>query len=446
MAVLLIGSTGNGKSCFGNYLLDPSEDHIENRKTFATAKTNLPQTQYVQNAQMVFKTSGKEVKLTVIDTPGLNESAEHDLRHMIEVIDSLQRVDGVLACILVVKFNSKIDTQYRATVRYYSRLLPTLFQRNVVIVMTDYAMDSRSETIRRKQGIDVDQVKRNTIREIVQGGDLSHDPILFLIDSLPYDDEEKQFNFRVREAIIDYVTSLKPFPTSDLMVAKTDYLKSQDAAEICTLDGEVTGYNMRLQEANVKAKEVLKQYQSKEEKVTRKQQHIQALESNIEDKDSSDTVVVKTWSVSKEWKILKRHTECFHVETSWTIHGHTRWTNGKCEWKDFEVLPKGAKGKVQGDFMRGLYASLTLETAKRERYHNEIARLVANKHEAEKELKSLNERVKEMKDQYTNYKQEIELLCVFIAERRKKITQLSKNYMSLDEAKRRLDQLNSPTK
>ena len=57
-------------------------------------------------------------RLTVIDTPGLNES-----------------------------------TQYTATIEYYAKLLPALFEKNVFIVMTNYETGERAELLKKKQGI-----------------------------------------------------------------------------------------------------------------------------------------------------------------------------------------------------------------------------------------------------------------------------------------------------
>ena len=47
MAVLLIGSTGNGKSTLGNFILNPEDKHMYDDQTFITARSNLPETQKV---------------------------------------------------------------------------------------------------------------------------------------------------------------------------------------------------------------------------------------------------------------------------------------------------------------------------------------------------------------------------------------------------------------
>ena len=61
-------------------------------------------------------------KGVVVDTPGLNESPVKDLVYMCSLVKALNdpKLPGVSACLLCVKFNSKIDAQYKGTVAYYS--------------------------------------------------------------------------------------------------------------------------------------------------------------------------------------------------------------------------------------------------------------------------------------------------------------------------------------
>ena len=218
MAILLIGSTGSGKSTLGNFLIDPREKVLFDKQVFKSAQENLPKTQDVSRMSFRDEVSGKI--FTVIDTPGLNESKSCDLKHMMEVVEILQTVDRVIACVFVVKFDSQIDAQYKATIQYYRNFLPSLFERNVIIVMTDYRTDARSEKLRKKQGVDVDLIKHNTVREIVESGSLAYDPLVFTINCLPLDDEERRSNLAGREAILGYIAAQTPFSYNDLRLAK----------------------------------------------------------------------------------------------------------------------------------------------------------------------------------------------------------------------------------
>ena len=224
-----------GKSTLGNFLLDPDERHMFENQTFAAATNDRPTTQEVRAETRMVRIEGSRYEtLTIIDTPGLNESGEKDSSHMIQIIDKLSEFGKFRACILVIKFNAKIDTQYKATMEYYGQLLPGLFDKNVIIVMTDFATDDHSERMRQRQGIDVGKVKENTIMELRQcsNSQLTYTPQLFTIDCLPRD-TEMETNLTVRTAIIDFIyQSLTPVSVKDRMVAITDYIKQKDAKKL----------------------------------------------------------------------------------------------------------------------------------------------------------------------------------------------------------------------
>ena len=437
MAILLIGSTGSGKSSLGNFLIDPSEENIFEKQPFKVAKANMPETQFVSKGVVQYKAK----IYTIIDTPGLNESDTKDLKHMIEIVQNLQAMESVVACVLVVKFNSKIDAQYKATVQYYRKLLPSLFETNVIIVMTDFATDDRSVRLRERQGIDVEQIKRNTVREIVENGSLEYDPLLFTIDCLPVDDEEQKLNRTIRSAIFSKLASQKPLPSKSLMVAKTAFLKTEDNEKIKSYEGEITGYNKRLQQANIRATEALEKIQSKEQDVTEKEKELTGLQLDLCDKDSSEQTSIGTWSVSEEWKFFRWIQRSFEKTTTCEIESIDKWTNGHCEWSDLEQTKYSVKGKVHGEFMRGVYASLTLLASKRKKYAKEITSLKQQINEVEKHRQSLKEFLNEIRDRYKEYTADIKLLEQFIEEKRVLINALVSDYMPLDEARMRLKRL-----
>ena len=397
----------------------------------------MPETQFVSMGLVQYK--GKIY--TIVDTPGLNESDTKDLKHMIEIVETLQAMESVVACVLVVKFNSKIDAQYKATVQYYRKLLPSLFETNVIIVMTDFATDDRSIKLRERQGIDVEQIKRNTVREIVENGSLEYDPLLFTIDCLPVEDEEQRLNRSIRLAIFSKLASQKPMPTKILMVAKTASLKREDNEKIKSYEGEITGYNKRLQQANIRATEALEKIQSKEQDVTEKEKQLTGLQEDLSDKDSSEQTSIATWSVSEEWKLFRWLSRSFEKTTSCEIESVDKWTNGHCEWNDFVQTKYGVEGKIEGKFMRGIYASLTLLASKRKKYAKEITSLRQQITAVEEQRQYLKEHLNEVRDRYKEYTADIKLLEQFIEEKRVLINVLVSDYMPLDEARTRLGSL-----
>lgn len=287
--MLLIGSTGNGKSTLGNYLLDPKETEQD---TFETAIDNRPQTKICKHVtgsleivkpetmkpdefsntkdvedyseydysdaldDLKISESGEISKhdiekdcaaITIIDTPGLNEGTESDLSHMINLIETLEVMKTVRACILVVKFPCKIDQQFKDTVKYYSNLLPTLFAENVIIAMTGYGMDKYSLAVRKRQKITPEVMKvitSNVVREIMDIAPVNCQPVVFAIDSLPIEEGATESE-RVRGAILSYIMSCNEVSVEDLKVRKTKAVIDEDSLRISELNGEIRGYKQR---------------------------------------------------------------------------------------------------------------------------------------------------------------------------------------------------------
>ena len=187
---------------------------------FHVGRSNLPETQFVKKA-----TSGP---VTIIDTPGLNERSVKDLEHMIQIVGTLDAIDSLSAAVMVVKFHSTIDAQYKVTVKYYSRLLKKIFDSNAVIVLTGYSSDPTSVERRKKQGVDVERDIRNATKEIRDCAGLLYDPPVFLIDSLPVDSETSELSKEARKAILDYTAQLKPVLPQNMKFEKTYAIKQMD--------------------------------------------------------------------------------------------------------------------------------------------------------------------------------------------------------------------------
>ena len=440
MALLLIGSTGNGKSTLGNFLVDPNESHMFAEKTkFQMARSNRPETQDVFYEDF----RRKDRTFRIIDTPGLNESPAKDLFHMTSLIMALNDPDlqGVSACLLCVKFNSKIDAQYQATVKYYSRLLPSLFEGNVLIIMTEFMTDDRAEKLRKMQRIDVERVKVNTANEIKETAELAYTPPLFAIDCLPMDKEERAHSLRVRSAILDYIQSLKPIKTTNLQVEKTYYLKELDDKQVKKMLGEITGYNKRLMEVNAAATKALTRIEYLEREILQIKGDIENTSSELRVKDSEELVVAKTWSISKTSKIFQALDEKFKISSPWKIDHVSMWKNVEADWIDVQKADYEVSGSLKGQYMRGLHASVTLETKKQRKYAKEIEDMKKILEELNQKLTTLRDDLRTAHQQHQQYQHELKLLEKYIDDRRDEIGKLSLNSMSTTEAMRRAAEL-----
>ena len=227
--VLLIGSTGNGKSTLGNFLMNPAflgdpDDPGTRREVFEMGTDNMPTTKdpKKESFALIDDVFGYRcVYLTIIDTPGLNElaGANADLENMAKIVTVVKQEKDIAACIFVVKFDSPIDKQYEDTIKYYSKLLKFLFVKNLFIVMTNYATDEDSVIRRKMQGINEEEIVANVKEKNSQFvpdeySSSRRDIMLFQLDCLPVNEEAKKVSLDVRSAILDYITHRSPIPCS----------------------------------------------------------------------------------------------------------------------------------------------------------------------------------------------------------------------------------------
>ena len=251
----------------------------------------------------------------------------------------------------------------------------------------------------------------------MENASLDYDLLLFTIDCLPVDDEEQRLNRSIRTAIFSKLASQKPITSKSLKVAKTAALKTEDNEKIKSYEGEITGYNKQLQQANTRAAEALEKIQSKEQDVTEKENELKGLQLDLSDKDSANLTSIGNWIVSDEWKSFRSLSKSFEKTTSCEIESVDKWTNGHCEWRDFVETKYSVKGKFEEEFMRGIYASLILQASKRKKYAKEIMSLKQQIIKVEKHRQSLKEYLNEIQDRYKEYTADIKLLEQFIEEK-----------------------------
>ena len=366
MTVLLIGSTGSGKSTLGNFLLDPSNEHIFDNPTFQPASTNMPETKEV--------ISLSKGNITVVDTPGLNEDDSKDLEHMIAIVKQLNELKSISACVLCTQYEAKIDAQYKATVAYYKKLLPRLFHNNVLIVFTNYRTDPRTVFMRQRQGLKEDKSINNARDEISKG--LNYRPAYFQMDSLPFDSEESSYHEEVRLSILDYIgREMKDVDlrVETLLVAKTPAVKDMDRKTVDRSKGKIKGYKEMVNEKSSKKGAILEEYQQEKTEKDNVSQEAENLETKLKELDSDMLVTGEVKNFEEKWKILRCITEEFSVPSKWPIADYSKWDNDKdLKWTELKQEKYSVSGKVRGKFMRGLHAKVTLYIRKRDRYAENI--------------------------------------------------------------------------
>ena len=155
------------------------------------------------------------------------------------------------------------------------------------------------------------------------------------------------------------------------LVAKTRILQDEDREVISSYNGEIQGYKERQQQMNASAKEALDDLQKKEKCITDIRANLKRQRKNLSEMDTDDLVTAHVWSVDDKWKFFRWQEKAFDETSKFKVYGvGRRWTNGHCRWKVYIQEVNRVHGVVEGNFMRGLYASITLETKKKEKELN----------------------------------------------------------------------------
>ena len=420
MTILLIGSTCNGKSALGNFLLDPSEEHIICKNpTFPVATSAAPKTKEV--------TVASKDGLTVIDTPGLNQGECEDFVHMIAIVKKLNELQSISACILCVKFDSRIDLQCKATSDYYKQLLPQLFENNVLVVFTNYCTDEKSKFQRKRQNICEERGVENMLREVCKG--LLYRPAYFLIDALPFDEEDCSLHEATRSSILEFTRKLKPVCIhKSLKVLKTPAVVAEDRMKIEYVRGEIKGYEEAIQILKGQKKEVIGQ-------MTSDQLLLSDAKHRLEKLDSTDLETTEVWDINEEWKWFKTQSKEFMVKSEWPIADYKWWDNGKIAEKQVKRVGKYSISiAIKGEFMTRLQAKLTVQVKKCDKYEEEIK-------ETKEKILALKRLSTEYEETLKDLETEIFKLDSHISERSARIRKLEEGSMTVEEAEERLKKL-----
>eukprot|EP01124_Arcella_intermedia_P029798 TRINITY_DN6388_c0_g1_i2.p1 TRINITY_DN6388_c0_g1~~TRINITY_DN6388_c0_g1_i2.p1 ORF type:complete len:504 (-),score=66.28 TRINITY_DN6388_c0_g1_i2:155-1666(-) len=192
--VVLVGAQGHGKSTFANYLLNYGIEEIFKTSTSMTACTKE-----VKKVALEYETPQKRVRLTIVDTPGLND--EDDFQQMREVLTVLSALESVSAVILCMNHRQRNDINFQATISYYRQLLKPIFdQKSIILVCTQIDNDSY-----------LDLKERN---------------------ALPAWVDERKANFRAEKVDVDFVELVNSKPRSSALMDMKEYLSSSEPKQI----------------------------------------------------------------------------------------------------------------------------------------------------------------------------------------------------------------------
>jgi len=244
--ILLLGSTGNGKSTLSNFLYYPYW-YGKNKIFFPIADDNKPKTQKcsIKSKKSSFKNN--KLKLNIIDTPGLNESDVKDIEHILDLLDVIKKLNSIDLVIICVRFDFKIDVQTKYTLDYYTKLFNGSLNKNILVAITNVSY-TRNELRKRKFGnVNEDQNAKNILTETKKLLNIDFDIPFVLIDSMvDTDSEDWDIQISRRQFILEKLILCEKLKLENMFFVKTKEIKEDDLNKINKNMGEINGYNKRL--------------------------------------------------------------------------------------------------------------------------------------------------------------------------------------------------------
>ena len=377
--VLLIGSTGNGKSALGNFLLDPTiKKNRQERQYFSTSTDLQPHTNEteVMWETVTFDNSFHSRNLTVIDTPGFNDVK--DFKNMIFLMKKLQDLQEINTCIVVVKCDGKIDNQYKETLLYYKNLLPDLFKKNLIVVVTHYLQDKAS--IERRE-ITEEVIRRDILGAVRETCELSDDPPLFLIDSKPLEGDD--ISPVVRNNILRHVFNQEP-TIPQFKVTKPPSLVQHDRTVFDKLVQDATEQSHQTYKNNPELQNELNVINDDIAELKANKKHWEAKRDDLDTEELVDHV---HWNTKKKRKLMEKRSDRYHLSTCpYKIRNVIKGGGGE-HWREEQKTECTLSGKVESSKNHGFRAHITLQIHKRDKF--------------EKEIIDCKEKIKEIESQLT---------------------------------------------
>lgn len=148
--ILMLGSTGVGKSSLANVLLgrDRNYQDLQGRGCFTvgggidpvTTATCAEKGQYLGNGSRV----------TIIDTPGFGDDLEHEEETIDELVDVLKnQIKWVHVFVLTFNGESpRMTFAFKSMIRLFEKMFGSHFWKNAVFEVTRWHYDKRSQANR----------------------------------------------------------------------------------------------------------------------------------------------------------------------------------------------------------------------------------------------------------------------------------------------------------
>ena len=153
--IVLLGSTGDGKSALGNSLLNLSPPN-------GFRESEDPESCTEKTEELTGAWRGTGSLCSIVDTPGMNDSQGRDVEHIAQIVNFLKAGKTVNTFLLVRKGNNlRMDRPFKDMLRTFEMVFGESFWSKVVMSISNTKYDEEEEAkIQRSIGKWVDLLKK----------------------------------------------------------------------------------------------------------------------------------------------------------------------------------------------------------------------------------------------------------------------------------------------
>jgi len=252
--IVVIGSTGSGKSSFCNILAGKDADddlfpvgHDMQSKTWKTKVAEV-------------KWRGDGIPITIIDTPGLDDprGPKKDGENIAEMVKHLKELGHVNLFVIVI--NAQVPRMHRTMqelLKIFKDMFGESFLENTVFEFTRWYYDAAEIRRRKKQNkteVSMEKDLNKNLRDVIGFNPPKDIPALFIDSHYDEEDETHVENFEMNMTrLLMFLENSKEYSSNEFKEQKREIEKKEEEAEKMRKEAEEA--RKRKEDADKKARE-----------------------------------------------------------------------------------------------------------------------------------------------------------------------------------------------
>jgi len=188
LKIVLIGSTGQGKSQLGNFILRSNEE--DETEFFKVGDGKESKTDEIESKSSYVE----KMNVTIVDTPGLHDTAGEgkDQSHMEKIVNKFKTDNSIDGIIYVFNFkNPRLTTEHQELLEDLINMFSEeVLKKRLKVIITNRSVGK--EFKKEKYKIDIQKKDiQNFLKNMITGDD-----IIFVNTSMAFYNDDNETNFR----------------------------------------------------------------------------------------------------------------------------------------------------------------------------------------------------------------------------------------------------------